>query len=39
MPLIATFVSSYLKFMHATDCYIFVIMKNMVVEEEQKDQD
>ena len=27
MPLIATFLSSYLRFVHATDCYIFVIIK------------
>ena len=36
MPLIATFLSSQLWFVHATDCYIFIIMKTWGWGEEQK---
>ena len=31
MPLIATFLLSYLKFVHAANYYIFIIMKKHVV--------
>ena len=36
MPLIATVLSSDLKFVHATNYYIFIIMKTCCREEEEQ---